>query len=270
MPPQPEVGLFVDLDYHRHAAAAGREPSCESLMRKARQYGPVAVACAYADFRSRPPDLQRHVEVAGLVPRDVTGRRGDRGSAASIAMAIDVIECLLDRPNVDTLVLVTSEPAFVRLISRARHRFGKQVVLSGARGAVPDDLIDSADAFDAVEHGADPPQDAAAPGESDLRLLQLVVWLAQNRPYMTFGFIRSHALSPHHGLDMDEETVTEALSGLKDRGVLIEGSRSADDGRVLRVLTLDEDHPEVAAVRLGEMPRFEGGRAAAISSTQTE
>ena len=65
-----------------------------------------------------------------------------------MAMLIDIIDCLLDRPSVQTLVLMTGDSDFIRVTARARHRFDKQVVISGVPGSVSTDLVESADVYD--------------------------------------------------------------------------------------------------------------------------
>ena len=88
---------------------------------------------------------------------------------------------------------------------------------------------------------------------------------------MTFGFIRSHALSPHHKMGFSEDQVTDLLSDLKDRAILIESQLESDDGRSLRTLELDVAHPDVVAAAALERPNFEesatsGGRGQAATS----
>jgi hypothetical protein len=260
------VGLFIDFDGIRHELLRhyGREPDCQAWMEKARRFGPVAVAYAYADFTQHPALFRRKLDVAGITARDVPQRSPDitRPSSIGMAMLMDIVDCLLDWPNVATLVLMTGDTDFVRVTARARNRFGKQVVVSGVPGTVPTDLIESADLYDPLEVSAGSTTDA--PGalsvdERDLRLLQLVDWLARHRPYMTFGFIRAHAASPHHGLQLTEDGATELLSRFKERGILIERFVGAADGRTLRTLELCEDHPALIASRRVTAPRFEGG-----------
>ena len=259
-----EVGLFIDFENIRYGMLnnVGREPDCQALMDKARKYGPVAVAYAYADFTQHPPMYRRKLEVAGITPRDTPRRSPDvtYKSSADMAMLMDIIDCLLDRPNVNTLVLMTGDSDFIRVTARARNRFTRQVVVSGVPGSVSHDLIESADLYDPlhIEDASSPSATGVDDSSSDeTRLLQLVCWLSEHRPYMTFGFIRSHALSPHHALGLDEARVTDLLSGFKDRGVLVENARRSSDGRTLRTLDLDAAHPEVVACRELEAPVFE-------------
>jgi uncharacterized LabA/DUF88 family protein len=265
MATQLEVGLFVDFENIRYGMLNnyGGEPDCQDLMDKARKYGPVAVAYAYADFTQHPSVFRRKLEVAGITPRDVPRRSPDvvHKSSADMAMLMDIIDCLLDRPYVNTLVLMTGDSDFIRVTARARNRFNKQVVISGVPGSVSNDLVESADLYDPLRMEINEPpiiMQGAEEGESDeVRLLQLVCWLAEHRPYMTFGFIRSHALSPHHALGYTEDRVTELLSQFKDRGILIESFREANDGRTLRTLELDIDHEDVAECHMMQTPQFE-------------
>lgn len=259
-----EVGLFIDFENVRYGLINnfGVEPDPQALMEQARKYGPVAVAYAYADFTHHPALYRRKLEVAGITPRDVPRRSPDGAhkSSADMAMLMDIVDCLLDRPNVQTLVLMTGDSDFIRVTARARHRFGKTVVIAGVPGSVSSDLIESADACDPIAESLAPLAAPSAPPDDDLRLLQLVVWLASHRPYMTFGFIRSHALSPHHGLGFSEAEVTDRLTEFKERGILLESYRPADDGRTLRTLELNADHPAIVACAAMPAPHFEEGR----------
>lgn len=274
MSSQLEVGLFIDFENIRYGMLNnfGMEPDPQLLMEKARKYGPVAVAYAYADFTQHPGVYRRKLEVAGITPRDVPRRSPDvpHKSSADMAMLMDIIDCLLDRPYVNTLVLMTGDSDFIRVTARARHRFGKQVVIAGVPGSVSADLIESADLCDPIggdlrpagaENGAGAAAGMLPMVPDDVRLLQLVLWLNHNRPYMTFGFIRSHALSPHHHLGFTDDRVTDLLSSFKDSGILIEGQQETPDGRQLRILSLDRQHPMVQAVAALESPVFEDSPA---------
>lgn len=166
MATQIEVGLFIDFENIRYGLLNnfGVEPDPQLLMEKARKYGPVAVAYAYADFTQHPSMYRRKLEVAGITPRDVPRRSPDvvHKSSADMAMLMDIIDCLLDRPYVNTLVLMTGDSDFIRVTARARHRFGKQVVICGIPGSVSVDLIESADLYDPLAvAGAERPEPGA-------------------------------------------------------------------------------------------------------------
>lgn len=260
MTQQSEVGLFIDFENIRYSMRNfyGKEPDPQVLMEKARRYGPVAVAYAYADFAQQPAIYRRKLEVVGIIPRDVP--RGDpddvNKSSCDMAMLMDIIDCLLDRPYVKTLVLMTGDSDFIRVTARARHRFGKRVVICGVPGSVSTDLIESADIYDPL--GSEPPSSARDPRRSTdeaTSLLRLLLWLNEHRPYMTWSFIRSHALSPHHALGIPDERVTEILSAFKEQGILVESQRCDEEGRTLRTLELSVSHPSVtAALQLGPLP----------------
>jgi len=273
MTPQAEVALFIDFENIRYSLLNlyGQEPDPQQLMERARNYGPVAVAYAYADFAQQPAVYRRKLEVAGISTRDVPRRSPDvvDKSSADMAMLMDIIDCLLDSQKVQTLVLMTGDSDFIRVTARARHRFGKRVIISGVPGSVSADLIESADAYDPL---VDPRPtrggNAALSEEPDgKRLLQLVLWLEDHRPYMTFGFIRSHALSPHHGLGLNEAQVTELLSRFKTEGILTEGSREGRDDRTLRTLALNPEHSAVIACLEEGLPVFEDNPVSAPSAT---
>jgi uncharacterized LabA/DUF88 family protein len=258
-----EVGLFVDFENIRYGLLNnfGIEPDPALLMEKARKYGPVSVANAYADFTLQPPIYRRKLEVAGINPRDVPRRSPDvvHKSSADMAMLIDIIDCLLDQPQVRVLVLMTGDSDFIRVTTRARFRFDKLVVVAGVPGSVSGDLIESADLYDPLADESLlglPPQSLE---ESETRLLQLILWLDQRRPYMTFGFLRTHATSEHHDLGIHEDQVTELLSSFKEREILVESFRMSDDGRTLRTLALNREHPRVIEVSSEDLPEFQDG-----------
>ncbi len=260
MAQQSEVGLFVDFDNIRYGMLNlfGEEPDPQALIEKARKYGPVAVAYAYADFSAHPAIYRRKLEVAGIAPRDVPRVNPDalNKSSSDMAMLMDIIDCLLDRPYVKTLVLMTGDSDFIRVTARARHRFGKRVVISGVPGSVSGDLIESADSYDPLgTDAASQGSSARTPVDDQTNLLRLLLWLNDHRPYMTWGFIRSHALSPHHALGISEERLTSLLTEIKEHGILAESQRLAEDGRTLRTLELNLEHEAVMAAReLGPPP----------------
>jgi hypothetical protein len=266
-----------------------REPDPQILMAKARKYGPVALAVAYADFTEHPDFFRRKLEVAGITPRDVPRRSPDvaHKSSSDMAMLMDIIDCLLDRPTVNTLMLMTGDSDFIRVVARARHRFGKRVIISGVPGSVSNDLIASADAADPIvepewtpvapmeppalyrrplseepanveienaNNVAPLPDSSLTPETSttdstelsdvERRLILLIDYLDRNRPYLTFLFVKTHALSPNSQLNLSPMQVDLVLTRFKERGILRDEVREMD-GRTLRFLYFIRDNPIV-------------------------
>ena len=265
-----EVALFIDFENIRYGLknTFGLEPDPQKLMEKARKYGPVSLATAYADFTEHPDFYRRKLEVAGISPRDVPRRSPDvvHKSSSDMAMLLDIIDCLLDRPSISTLVLMTGDSDFIRAVARARYRFNKRVIISGVPGCVSNDLVASADASDPVMeegwlplprevngNGREPPP-APAPEaaplanapEAERRLLKLIDYLERTRPYLTFLFVKTHALSPSNQLDLNPIHVDAILTSFKERGILQEEVREVE-GRTLRLLLFQRTHPDVQA-----------------------
>ncbi|MBI3537010.1 MAG: NYN domain-containing protein [Chloroflexi bacterium] len=277
-----EVALFIDFENIRYGLKNNfnREPDPQMLMAKARKYGPVALANAYADFTEHPDMFRRKFEVAGISPRDIPRRSPDvaHKSSADMAMLMDIIDCLLDRPGVMTMMLMTGDSDFIRVVARARHRFGKKVIISGVPGSVSNDLISAADSADPVlesdwvpvapteayAFNADapytPPFEASAfdssltleinpseLSEIERRLVKLIEYLERTRPYLTFLFVKTHALSPNNNLNLTAIQVDHVLTTFKERGILSDQVKE-QDGRTLRFLYFHRDHPFVVEI----------------------
>lgn len=269
-----EVALFIDFENVRYGLknTFGIEPEPQKLMEKARKYGPVALATAYSDFTEHPEFYRRKLEVAGISPRDIPRRSPDvnHKSSSDMAMLLDIIDCLLDRPTVTTLVLMTGDSDFIRAVARARYRFNKKVIISGVPGCVSNDLIAAADVNDPLyEDGWTPiTREAASTNktvyaydtstvpnlpQAELKLLKLIEYLDRTRPYLTFLFVKTHALAPSNQIDLTPMQVDVILTSFKERGILVEEVREMD-GRTLRLLHFRRDHAEVqAAVASGAL-----------------
>lgn len=270
-----EVALFIDFENVRYGLKNnfGREPDPQLLMGKARKYGPVALAVAYADFTEHPDFFRRKLEVAGITPRDIPRRSPDvaHKSSSDMAMLMDIIDCLLDRPTVNTLILMTGDSDFIRVVARARHRFNKRVIIAGVPGSVSNDLISSADASDPViEPDWTPVMPASEPSPvipllesaltpenetssstdiSDIErhLIKLIDYLDRTRPYLTFLFVKTHALSPTSQVNLSPMQVDTVMTRFKERGILRDEVRD-HEGRTLRLLFFNREHPVVQQV----------------------
>jgi uncharacterized LabA/DUF88 family protein len=249
-----EVALFIDFENVRYGLlnTYGQEPDPHELMGKARQYGRVVVASAYADFTEHPSYYRRTLEVAGILPRDIPKRRtGNHKSSADMVMLMDIVDCLLDRPSVATYVLMTGDSDFIRVVTRARHRFGKQVVISAVPGTVSNDLVAAADTEDplavegleprAVENAAELPTPDGATYE-EAQLIRLIDYLEKNRPYLTLNFVHSYAVSPTGRLRLTEDTASRLLDRFLEDQILMPYEKRLDDGRVVVNYHMNREH----------------------------
>ena len=177
-----------------------------------------------------------------------------------MAMLLDIIDCLLDRPSITTMVLMTGDSDFIRAVARARYRFNKRVIISGVPGCVSNDLIAAADSNDPIfEEGWSPISRDNGNGkdlvtadystletspEAERRLLKLIDYLDRTRPYLTFLFVKTHALSPSNQIELTPLQVDMILTHFKERGILQEEIRDKE-GRTLRLLLFQRSHPDV-------------------------
>ncbi len=253
-----EVAVFIDFDNIRYGYlnTYGCEPDPLELIEEIREYGRIVTATAYADFTEHPSHFRRSLEVAGISPRDIPKRRtGSPKSSASMVMLMDIIDCLLDRPDVATYVLMTGDSDFIRVVARARHRFGKHVVVAGVPTTISQDLIDSADdqlpliseeATKKAKSRQSSQSDSEVPAgmtEAEVKLIRLIDYLEQNRPYLTFNFIHSYAVNPAGRVRLDSHAASSLLDRFVDDGVLIPYEKRLDDGRTVVNVRLNYEHP---------------------------
>ncbi|MEO6462590.1 MAG: S1 RNA-binding domain-containing protein [Candidatus Eisenbacteria bacterium] len=156
MEPRKEVALFIDFENIRYGTlnAYGVEPRASLLIETARKYGLVNIARAYADFEDFPSDVLRDLQVSGITAVNVPAHQvGDRKkSGADMDMLTDIVETMLDRAAIPTILLMTGDRDFLRVVTMARNRFGKDVVISGVPGTVSYDLISASGGnFDPLE-----------------------------------------------------------------------------------------------------------------------
>ncbi|MEP7027569.1 MAG: S1 RNA-binding domain-containing protein, partial [Candidatus Eisenbacteria bacterium] len=164
-----EVALFIDFENIRYGTlnAYGVEPRATLLIETARKYGLVNIARAYADFEDFPSEVLRDLQVSGITAVNVQAHQvGDRKkSGADMDMLIDIIETMLDRSAIPTLLLMTGDRDFLRVVTMARNRFGKEVIISGVPGTVSYDLISASGGnFDPLEIPGLERTDHGAPG----------------------------------------------------------------------------------------------------------
>jgi uncharacterized LabA/DUF88 family protein len=238
-----EVALFVDWENIRYSMLNlhGQEPDPIKLRDKALQYGPLVVAKAYADF-SEHEGFRRRLDVAGIesehYPQKFTG--GRRQSSADLHMVIDIIDTVLDRPQVHTFLLMTGDRDFIRIAARLRNRFGKQVVISGVPGSMSQDLVQAG--------SLDDPLDVVTPFDRDRQLIRKIDYYEVTRHegfYPTFSNLSRFLQHPVNHQMIDPSFVQTKLSQFVNESVLVREVILTEQGRELTVTRLNREHPLV-------------------------
>ena len=155
-----EVAAFVDLENIRYSMLNRwhQEPDPLAWRDKARSYGLIGLARAYADFDQHPPQLRQRLNVAGIEAehypvkryRDRDGTERIR-SIADLHMVIDIVDTALGRPNIGTFLFFTGDGDFIRVVAMLRNRLGKRVVICGVPETTSRDLVISAGEEDMLD-----------------------------------------------------------------------------------------------------------------------
>jgi uncharacterized LabA/DUF88 family protein len=241
-----EVALFVDFENIRYSVlnTYHREVAGSMLMEIGRAYGRVTLARAYADFEDHPERVQRDLQVSGIHAVNVASlHSGERPKGgADLEMLVDMFETLLDRPHVDTFILMTGDRRFIRMVTMIRNRYGKEVVVAGVRGSVSNDLIEAAGgSFEPLEF-----EPVAAEQKRDA-FVRFVDRLERSKPFITFKYVAAAMTTSIEFPGMAEDEAREYVAQAIEEGVLRKEQRP--DG--YRVLLLNRDHDDVVHV-LGE------------------
>jgi uncharacterized LabA/DUF88 family protein len=151
-----DLAIFIDWEniYISTVTEYGAKPNVSALLEKAREYGRIVSAMAYADwtdgdFRDAPPTLYSN----GISPRYISARyfpggrsQKRRTNSIDVMLAVECSDFLHAHPQVDTYVLVTGDGDFIPLVNLLRSR-GKKVVVIGVSEATSYHLIETADHF---------------------------------------------------------------------------------------------------------------------------
>jgi uncharacterized LabA/DUF88 family protein len=151
-----DLAIFIDWEniYISTVTEYKSKPNVSAILEKAREYGRIVSAAAYADwtdgdFRQAPPTLYSN----GISPRYISARyfpggksQKRRTNSIDVMLAVECSDFLHDHPQVDTYVLVTGDGDFIPLLSLLRSK-GKNVVVIGVSEATSYHLIESADHF---------------------------------------------------------------------------------------------------------------------------
>lgn len=219
----------------------GQEPDPIKMRDKALKYGALVVAKAYADFGEHEA-FRRRLDVAGIEAEHCPLKlaNGRRQSSADLHMVIDIIDTVLDRPQVRTFILMTGDRDFIRIAARLRNRFGKTVVISGVPGSLSHDLV-QAGSFD-------DPLEVTSAHERDKALIRKIDYYEATRHagfYPTFSNLTRFLQHPVNHQMIDPTFVQAKLSQFVSEGILEREVITTELGRELTVTRLNRQHPLV-------------------------
>lgn len=192
--PDDQVALFIDFENVRYSMLNTYhcEPKASLLVDKARAHGKLTVARAYADFSEHPDGLLRDLQICGVANINISAHQiaERKKSGSDMEMLMDIVETLLDRPAITTYLLMTGDRDFIRVVTMARNRFGKEVIISGVPGTVSTDLIKSAGGnFDPIVVEKLTEQDKIE------TLVRTIDGLERSRPFLAFKYLVDVAVS---------------------------------------------------------------------------
>jgi uncharacterized LabA/DUF88 family protein len=235
-----EVALFIDWENIRYSMLNlhGQEPDPIKMRDKALHYGPLVVAKAYADFTEHE-GFRRRLDVAGIESEDYPLKQanGRRQSSADLHMVIDIIDTVLDRPQVKTFILMTGDRDFIRVAARLRNRFGKTVVISGVPGSLSHDLVQAGSVDDPIE--------VTSAYDRDKMLVRKIDYYEMTRHegfYPTFSNLAKFLQHPVNHQMIDPNFVQAKLSQFVADGVLEREVIMTEMGRELTVTRLNRVH----------------------------
>ncbi len=248
-----QVALFIDVENIRYSLLNdyGVEPDFQVLMEKARKYGRVAEARAYADFSEHPESVRRQLDIVGVRAQDIPLRRSRSAagvervrSSADMHMVLDIVETVLDRPTVDTFVIVAGDADYLRITTWLRNRFDKRVIICGVPGSVANTLAAAASIVDPIE--------VPLPDESVLQAaVEALVRMIKKGPspleYWTVKIISQWADSAHQNIPGSPADHKRAVDHLLETGMVVTGETERR-GRQVREARLNEEHPEVQRI----------------------
>ncbi|MBI3978648.1 MAG: NYN domain-containing protein [Chloroflexi bacterium] len=247
---QPHVALFIDFENIRYSLLNryNQEPDPQVMIAKARKYGLVPVASAYADFSRQPEFFPRKLQAANIRRVDAPTKiraDGREQSTADLYMLMDVVETLLDRPQIRTFVLMTGDSDFVRISARLKHGHDKTVVISGVPGTTSRDLVASASIDDPIE--VTPASEDLTP--ADVQLIRFLDWAEGHWDGVNMRGVINYLTGPKQPLGpLDPDYTKSILTAYGKRGIVLFEDVPVEGGFPRRNIRLNREHTWVQHV----------------------
>jgi uncharacterized LabA/DUF88 family protein len=280
-----DLAIFIDWEniYISTVTEYGAKPNVSAILEKAREYGRIVSAMAYADwtdgdFRDAPPTLYSN----GISPRYISARyfpggrsQKRRTNSIDVMLAVECSDFLHAHPQVDTYVLVTGDGDFIPLVNLLRSR-GKRVVVIGVSEATSYHLIETADHFISYsslleEERAARAQDKELKKETAdpyRELVRAVETLKKSGKTRVLGQVKQQMIVQLGSFDERNEGFR------KFKDFVVEAERrglvnTVDQDLELHVYLPDEEEPREAAARSDERSQGDGiGEPAGLPAVQ--
>jgi uncharacterized LabA/DUF88 family protein len=246
---QGEVAVFVDFENIRYSTinSYGREPDPLAWRDKALKYGLMSVARAYADFDQHPAQARTRLDVAGFEPQHYPAKKSSDSygrekiaSRSDLNLVIDIINTVLARPDLETILLFTGDKDFIRLVTTLRNRLGRRVIICGVPGSVSPDLVAAAGEEDPLEMAQSEDLDIAVIQAIDTYVKQLHPGFVPTQSHMSrtlWRFLDRSLMASEH----IEAKVMEFLR----KGILSKRQTINGQGQELVTTELNLSHPLV-------------------------
>jgi uncharacterized LabA/DUF88 family protein len=282
-----DLAIFIDWEniYISTVSEYNSKPNVSAILEKAREYGRIVSATAYADwtdgdFRDAPPTLYSN----GISPRYISARyfpggksQKRRTNSIDVMLAVECSDFLHNHPQVDTYVLVTGDGDFIPLVSLLRSR-GKTVVVIGVSEATSYHLIESADHFISYASLLEEEREARARDKAPKKkkadpydeLVQAVQALKKAGKTRVLGQVKQQMIVQLGSFD-------ERNAGFKKfKDFVVEAERrglvnTVDQDLELQVYLPDEKVPELPESDLAsEEPREDGAKSGARENARRD
>lgn len=268
------VALFIDFEHLRRHTESAQHPVCllesalEAVALRVLDLGDVVIANVYADWE-KLPGRQSEVKRLHLDPRLVFPNSNGpavqlaRTNGSVVCMALDALEAMRDRPDLDTFVLVSDDAGLIDLISRLR-RHDRDPLLVGFERGMPTDLLECDVEFEAIEsyvqttdapqHEDTPPSPEAYDGNDGAfdwdNFVNLLARLESSLPFISLKYLKNQVLTPAHGCGSSTQSkgdlIRRAISSKVIDTHKIPNPRNPEFGTT--VCVLNRRNPEVRRI----------------------
>ena len=238
-----EVALFIDLENIATSLwkSYQQTPDPRAWMDKALKYGAVTFARAYGDFRQEPlAALVPQMLAAGIDRLECPTKQRGEGTQSTVDsnIIIDLYEVALDRPNTDTFVLMAGDSDYIRVVTRLRNRFRKEVVVAGVEGSTSRELVRAANVEDPLAPVAAPDVDL---GEL-VRIIDRFEATRREGVEPTFNALHRYLQDERNAPIIRPEVVQAKLNELIAEGLFEQYMAISSNGGEFRVTRLNRDH----------------------------